>query len=167
MTIDTMTSGANRADRRAEAGADAARYLVPLGRALFAAIFLISAPAHFTAAGIGYAAQQGVPMPSLLVPISGLLALIGGLSVLLGYRARLGAWLLVLFLLPVTLLMHRFWEIPDAMTAQIQMVMFLKNLSLIGGALLIAYFGPGPLSLDAKRDGYGSAGPQLSSRNRA
>src|SRR5262245_21121618 len=71
--------------------ATATRFLVPLGRAFFAAIFLKSAPGHFTAQAIGYAAHQGVPLASILVPLSGVLAMLGGVSVLLGYRARLGA----------------------------------------------------------------------------
>ena len=75
----------------------------------------------------------------------------GGISILLGYRVRIGAWLLVLFLIPVTVMMHNFWAVSDPMMAQIQLAMFLKNLSLLGGALLLAYFGPGPLSLDAAR----------------
>ncbi len=126
------------------------RYLVPVGRALFAAIFLIAAPAHFTQQDIGYAAQQGVPWPQALVPFTGLLTMVGGLSVLLGYKAKLGAWALVLFLVPVTVIMHNFWAVQDPMMAQIQQVMFLKNVSMLGGALLVTYFGAGPVSLDAR-----------------
>jgi putative oxidoreductase len=77
------------------------------------------------------------------------IALVGGLSVLLGYHTRLGAWLLVIFLVPVTLVMHNFWSISDPMTLQIQKAMFMKNLAMIGGALVIGYFGADPLSLDA------------------
>ncbi|HYS19463.1 MAG TPA: DoxX family protein [Gemmatimonadales bacterium] len=128
------------------------RYLVPAGRVLFAAIFIAGAVGHFTQAEIGYAAYQGVPLAGVLVPASGLLALAGGLSVLLGYHARLGAWLLVLFLVPVTAVMHNFWVVKDPMMAQMQQAMFFKNLSLLGGSLLIAYFGAGPLSLDARRE---------------
>jgi putative oxidoreductase len=47
--------------------------------------------------------------------------------------------------------MHKFWGITDPMTAQIQMIMFMKNVSMLGGALLISQFGSGPLSLDARR----------------
>jgi putative oxidoreductase len=78
------------------------------------------------------------------------IAVVGGLSVLLGYRARLGAWLIVLFLIAVTPL-HNFWAVHDPMMAQIQMAMFMKNISMLGGALLISQFGAGPLSLDAQR----------------
>ena len=127
------------------------RYLALLGRAAFATIFLLTAFGHFSPQTIAYSAQQGVPLAGLLVPASGLLALAGGLSVLLGYRARLGAWALVLFLVPVTLTMHAFWTMSDPMTAQLHQAMFLKNVSMLGGALLIAYHGAGELSLDARR----------------
>jgi putative oxidoreductase len=68
-----------------------------------------------------------------------------------GYRTKLGAWIVVLFLVPVTLMMNKFWTVSDAMMAQIQMILFMKNVSMLGGALLISHFGAGPLSLDARR----------------
>jgi len=125
--------------------------IVLLGRLLFALIFLMSAPHHFTKAAIAYAAAQGVPLASVAVPLSGVLALLGALSIILGYRARLGAWLIVLFLVPVTLMMHKFWGVPDPRMAQTQMIMFMKNVSMLGGALLISQFGAGPFSIDARR----------------
>jgi putative oxidoreductase len=129
------------------------RYLVLLGRILYAAIFLMSGPTHFTAKTIAYAASHGVPLASLAVPLSGGIAIVGALSILIGYRARIGAWLLVLFLVPVTFTMHNFWAVADPMMAAMQKVMFMKNLSMLGAALLIAHFGAGPLSLDEERKG--------------
>lgn len=126
------------------------RLAVLAGRALFVAIFLMSAPMHFKGQTIAFAASQGVPFASLLVPFSGVLALLGGLSILLGYRARIGAWLIVLFLIPVTLMLHKFWGLADPAAAQMQMVMFMKNVSMLGAALMITHFGAGPLSLDAR-----------------
>jgi putative oxidoreductase len=102
----------------------------------------------FTSASIHYAAQQGVPAASLLVPLAGVLSLLGGLSVLVGFKARWGALLLVLFLVPVTLMMHNFWAVTDPQMAMVQRVNFFKNLGLLGGALIIAYFGAGPVSVD-------------------
>ena len=121
-----------------------------LGRFLFALIFLMSSPNHFSKQTIAYASSQGVPLASLAVPFSGILAFLGGLSILLGYRAKIGAWLIALFLIPVTLMMHKFWTVHDPMMAQMQMVMFMKNVAILGGALLITQFGAGPLSLDAR-----------------
>jgi len=91
-------------------------------------------------------------MAGLLVPASGILALVGGLSILLGYRAKMGAWLLVLFLVPVTVMMHNFWAVKDPLMAQMQMAMFLKNVTMLGGALLISQLGAGPWSFDARRN---------------
>lgn len=126
-------------------------YLVPVGRALFAAIFVVAALGHFSPQTIAYAAHQGVPLPQLAVPLSGLIAFAGGVSVLVGYRARVGAWLIVLFLVPVTLTMHAFWAVSDPTMIGIQQAMFMKNLSMLGAALLVAHFGAGPLSLDERR----------------
>jgi len=125
-------------------------YLVLLGRVLFSAIFLAAAPRHFTGEGIGHAAELGVPLARLTVPVSGALAIAGGLSVLLGYHARAGAWLLVAFLVPVTVMMHAFWRLDDPASVHTQQAMFMKNLAMLGAVLLIAYFGGGPLSLDAR-----------------
>jgi putative oxidoreductase len=125
------------------------KYAILTGRILFSAIFVMAGLGHFSGASIGYAAAQGVPLAQLAVPLSGVFALIGGLSVALGYKAKWGSWLLVAFLVPVTIAMHNFWAVQEPIMAQIQQVMFMKNLSMIGAALFIAYFGAGPSSLDA------------------
>jgi putative oxidoreductase len=121
-----------------------------LGRLLFALIFLMSAPMDFSSQTIAYAASQGVPFATIAVPLAGVIALAGGLSVLLGYRARIGAWLIVLFLAAVTPMMHNFWAVTDPTMHQMQFIMFLKNLSMLGGALFISQTGAGPWSLDAR-----------------
>jgi putative oxidoreductase len=122
--------------------------VVLLGRFLFASIFVMAGFNHFASQSIAYAASKGVPLASIAVPFSGVIALLGGLSILLGYRARIGAWLIVLFLAGVTPMMHQFWGVSDPMIQQIQMAMFMKNLAMLGGALLITQFGSGPWSLD-------------------
>lgn len=146
-----MSAGSTAIPYAAENTSAAKGAVVLLGRLFFGAIFLASGPNHFTKQAIGYAASQGVPMASILVPISGLLAIAGGLSIVLGYHAKIGAWLIALFLVPVTFLMHKFWTVSDPMMAQIQMIMFMKNIAMLGGALLISQFGAGPFSLDARR----------------
>jgi putative oxidoreductase len=127
------------------------RYLVPLGRFCFSLIFLMTPLGHFSRAYVGYAAQQGVPAAALLVPLSGVIATAGALSVTLGYKAKAGAWLLIVFLIPVTFMMHNFWAVPDPMMRGMQLALFMKNVSMFGAALLIAHFGAGPVSLDARR----------------
>jgi putative oxidoreductase len=73
--------------------------------------------------------------------------ILGALSLLLGFKARLGALLLFLFLIPVTLTFHNFWTYPPEQQQQ-QMILFMHNLTLMGGLVLVMTFGPGPLSLD-------------------
>ena len=124
--------------------------VVFVGRLLFVLIFLMAGFTHFAKQTIGFAASQGVPMASVFVPLSGIVAMFGALSILLGFRAKLGAWLIVIFLIGVTPL-HKFWGIADPMMQQMQMVMFMKNLAMLGGALLITQFGSGPWSLDGSK----------------
>ncbi len=126
------------------------KYVVLLGRILYSAIFITAGPGHFTAGTIGYAAAKGVPLASLAVPISGAMAILGGLSILLGFKAKYGAWLIVVFLVPITLMIHNFWTVADPMARQMQYLNFIKNVSMLGAALMITHFGSGPLSVDKK-----------------
>jgi putative oxidoreductase len=124
--------------------------VVFLGRLLFVLVFLMAGVTHFLKPTIGFAAAQGVPLASIVVPVSGILAALGALSVLLGYKAKMGGWLIAIFLIGVTP-MHKFWGISDPTLQQMQMVMFMKNLSMLGGALLISQFGSGAWSLDSRK----------------
>jgi len=126
---------------------DSMNIVVLIGRILFAGIFIAAAPRHFSAEGIRHAANLGVPLASILVPISGVMSLLGGLSVAAGYKTRLGACMIAAFLIPVTLMMHAFWKASDPVNVHTQQAMFMKNMSLLGAALLIAYFGGRPMAL--------------------
>lgn len=126
------------------------KYTALLGRILFSLIFVMAGISHFSKQMIEHAASQGIPLASIAVPLSGVIMLLGGLSIAFGYKAKWGAWLLVLFLVPSTVMMHNFWAVQDSMLAQMHQVMFMKNLSMLGAALLISYFGAGPLSLDGR-----------------
>ena len=139
-TVIPYRTGAQRVRRSAA---------VLAGRVLFSLIFILAGLNHFSKQTIAFAASQGVPLASVAVPLSGVIAVVGGLSILLGYRAKVGAWLIVLFLIGVTPL-HNFWAVHDPLMAQIQRVMFMKNISMLGGALLISQFGAGWFSLDAR-----------------
>jgi putative oxidoreductase len=147
-TMATAATFSNRSISTAAASQVSAP-VVFLGRLLFVLIFAMSGFTHFAHQTIAFAASQGVPMASVLVPVSGVISLLGALSILFGYRAKLGAWLIVIFLIGVTP-MHKFWGISDPMMQQMQMVMFLKNLTMLGGALLITQFGSGPWSIDKR-----------------
>src|ERR1051326_4646789 len=123
------------------------KYLVLLGRILYSSIFVMSAFGHFSSQTIGYAASVGVPFASIAVPLSGVMAILGGLSVAFGFKAKYGAVVLALFLIPVTFMMHNFWAVPDPMMGRMQQAMFFNDLGMLGSVYLISYFGSGPLSL--------------------
>jgi len=96
------------------------KYAALAGRQLFSMIFIISSAGHFSPQTVVWAASHHVPLSEFLVPLSGLMALAGGLSVLLGFHTRFGAWLLVSFLLPVTMMMHNFWAVAYPAISQIE-----------------------------------------------
>jgi putative oxidoreductase len=127
------------------------KYIALFGRILFSLIFVMASMGHFSKQTVEFAAAQGIPLASIAVPLSGIISLLGGLSIAFGYKAKWGAWLLVLFLAPVTFKLHNFWAVQDPMMAMMQQAMFMKNLSMLGGALLISYLGAGPFSLDARQ----------------
>lgn len=126
------------------------KFIALIGRILFSAIFITKSFEHFSRATIDWATKEGVPAASYLVPIAGVIALIGGLSILFGYKARFGAWLLVIFLIPTTLAMHKFWSADSVFAVTMHQYCFMKNVAMLGAALMIAYFGAGPISCDNK-----------------
>jgi putative oxidoreductase len=108
-------------------------------------------------------------MAGFLVPLAGIIALLGGASVLIGFRAKEGALLIVLYLAPVTLMIHRFWDVSAPAVASLQQIHFMKNVSMLGAAFLIAYFGSGPMSLEGwtkrrSRDRHGTKMIDLTSK---
>jgi putative oxidoreductase len=113
-----------------------------VGRILFALVFVASglmghlAKARETAQ---YARSQGAPAPELMVPLSGVVIIVGGLSVALGAYADLGALLLAGFCFSVAFFMHAFWREQDPQMQQNQMAHFMKNMAMVGGALVIFY----------------------------
>jgi len=76
----------------------------------------------------------------LLLILATSLELIGGLLLLLGVRERIGAALLLLMLIPTTILYHQFWFVESSLR-ELQQIMFLKNLGIIGGLILVLLHG--------------------------
>lgn len=76
-----------------------------------------------------------------------ILEIVAGLLILLGLFTRWAAFLLFLYLIPTTMIFHAFWQVPDA-EKHLQMVMFFKNVNILGGLLYIVTFGAGNLSFD-------------------
>lgn len=133
-----------------------------LGRIFLSAIFLLSGVSKITdiEGTKGYMASRNMPEAYIGILLIGAIAfeLAGGAAVLIGFQTRLGAALLILFLIPTTLIFHNWWTFPPE-EQQLQMIMFLKNLAIFGGLWLLVAFGPGTMSFDVGRSGPGSPPP--------
>ena len=81
-------------------------------------------------------------MPSSVLPAAVILQLVGGLSVFLGFQARIGAVLLIVFVIPAAVKMHNFWKVtgPERTT---QKTLFMKDVAILGGLLLLLATGAG------------------------
>ena len=112
-----------------------------VGRILFAFMFVASGLNHLTKAEAmaGYAAYKKVPAPKLANLLSGVLMILGGLSIIVGVYADLGAVVLAVLLVAMAVKMHDFWN-AQGEAKQPEMIGFMKNISMAGGALfLFAY----------------------------
>ena len=122
-----------------------------VGRILIAAIFVISGTSKLadpTQTAV-YMTSAGIPAAHSLAIVAGLGELLGGLMLMFGFLTRIGALGLALFLIPTTLLFHRFWAL-TGQEAQMQLVNFLKNMAIMGGLYGYVAFGAGRFSIDAK-----------------
>ena len=110
-----------------------------LGRILFGGYFIFNGFNHFKMLEMmaGYAQSKGAPVPKISVACSGLLLLLGGASVLFDVFPVAGFIALILFLLPVTLIMHAFWKVQDPTAKMHEMVNFMKNVALLGAVLIL------------------------------
>ena len=109
-----------------------------VGRIIVGAFYLFNAFNHFTRLSqmAGFAASKHVPVPEAAVFVSGVLLAIAGLSLLLGVYPRIGAAAAVLFLVPVSVMMHAFWNDADASARMMDMINFTKNFALVGSTLM-------------------------------
>ena len=98
----------------------------------------------------GYIGSVGLPAPMLLAVAAGVLELGAGLLIIVGWQARWAGLALAAFTLVATMLFHNFWAMP-ADQQMMQQLMFMKNVSVVGGLLFVFAFGAGSLSLDARR----------------
>lgn len=98
----------------------------------------------------GYIASMGLPMPTLLAAAAGVVEVLGALLLIVGWQARWAALALAGFTVLATFIFHAFWSLPKDQQ-MMQQLMFMKNLSVIGGLLMVFAFGAGALSLDRRR----------------
>jgi putative oxidoreductase len=121
------------------------------GRILISVMFLISG--FFKVGGyaqiVGYATALHLPMPGVAIAAAAAVELGCGLAVLAGFKTRFAAWLLFLYLIPVTYFFHNFWAV-QGQEQQVQMINLLKNVTIMGGLLVLSVNGAGAYSVDGK-----------------
>ncbi len=122
-----------------------------VARVLLSAIFLMSGVGKiFDFSGAtAYMEANGMPLAALFLVGAIVFEIVGGLFILLGYKAQIGALMLVIFLIPTTLIFHNFWGVAEEMQ-QAETIQFMKNLAIMGGLLMVLSFGPGSMSLEKK-----------------
>jgi putative oxidoreductase len=122
------------------------------GRILLSVIFLWSGYSKLTgwSASAGFMASKGMPMVPVLLAGAIFVEIVGGLCLLVGFQARIVAWVLFLYLIPATLIFHNFWVL-QGMERHGMLAHFMKNLAIMGGLLMAAANGAGPLSVDSSR----------------
>jgi putative oxidoreductase len=120
-----------------------------IGRFLIAAIFLTSGIAKLTdtPATVAHMVKIGIPYADTLALVAGAAEVLGAISLVLGLLTRAGAFGLILFMIPTTLIFHAFWNYQGEAHMQ-QMVNFMKNVAIIGGLAALAGLGAGRFSVD-------------------
>ncbi len=121
-------------------------------RVLMALLFLI---AGFGKIGgfegtVGYIASKGLPLPQLGAVIAVVVEFLGAIALIVGFQTRLVAFIMAVFTVAAGVFFHNYWAMP-AEQVYVNQIMFMKNLSIAGGLLMMSAFGAGALSMDAKR----------------
>ena len=125
---------------------------VVIARILLALMFVLAGFGKLTGleGTAGYIASKGLPLPMVLAVATGVLELVAGVLLIVGWQARWAALALAAFTVLASLLFHNFWAMPKDQQFM-QQLMFMKNLAITGGLLFVFAFGPGSLSLDARK----------------
>jgi putative oxidoreductase len=122
-----------------------------LGRLLMSVMFITSGFGKL----VGFTAtahmieSKGVPLPVIAAAFAVLIELGGGLAILFGWKTRWTALAFVVFLIVITPIFHGFWTMEGA-ARQANQINFMKNLTILGGFLVLAAFGPGRYSIDSR-----------------
>jgi putative oxidoreductase len=148
VSATTYADNYARTDVRAAAGVNDA--LLAIGRILIAIIFVSSGIEKFmdlshTASTI---ASKNLPYPDILAVLTATLEAVGGLMVIFGWQTRLFALALAVFTAVAGYFFHDFWNLPPGPQHSDMMIHFMKNVSIIGGFLMLCAVGAGRYSLD-------------------
>lgn len=126
-------------------------FVMLLGRICLSAIFILAGVGKFMDfhGTAEYMASKGLTMIPVFLYAAAILEIVGGLSLLLGLKVRWGATILMLFVVSATVIFHDFWNVTDPILQKLQMIMFMKNLAILGGLLYVVSCGAGGCACDA------------------
>jgi len=114
----------------------------PIGRLLIAILFIMAGIGKITNYAGTQAYMESMGVSGQLIPLVIALELIGGMAILLGWHTRVAAWLLAGFTLLTAVIFH------SNFSDQMQMILFMKNLSITGAFLMLIHHGPGAYAID-------------------
>ncbi len=123
-----------------------------VGRLLLALLFLPAGIGKITgfAGTVGYITSAGLPMPTVGAVIALTVEIVGGLALITGFGTRIAALVLAVFTLVASVFFHNYWAVP-ADQQFVQQLLFFKNIAVVGGLLVLAAWGAGAWSIDARR----------------
>ena len=120
-----------------------------IARIVMSIMFITSGIGKLVGVGptVDHIAEKGVPLPEIAAVIAILIEVGGGLAVLFGWKTRWAALAYVVFLIVITPIFHNFWTMEGA-ARMANNINFMKNVTILGGFLLLYAFGPGKYSVD-------------------
>ncbi len=120
---------------------DAGSWILLFGRILFALTFAVVSGAGFHVAksqmAVGFSRQMGFPFPAIAGWPTGLWLIAGGLSIALGVYADVGALMIIAFVIPAAWWFHAYWKVEDENQKQMAQILFWRNVTFVGAALII------------------------------
>lgn len=124
-----------------------------VGRIMLGSVFIITGMVRISqwAPSVDYLSDKGIPIVPVLLAVALALQFIAALFVLTGFMARAGAIVLALLTVPATLIFHSYWTYPAGIEQQTQALLFLKNMAICGGLMVVACLGPGPIALELRK----------------
>jgi len=121
-----------------------------IGRMVLAWFFLSQAltSAHHWHASVLMLAMYHVPSPQLMEALSVIIMIVGSLALIAGFNARVGALLLFVYMIIISVVMHPYWRIADVTVRSADYEIFARNIAIAGGLLILVGAGPGPFAVD-------------------
>jgi putative oxidoreductase len=98
---------------------------------------------------VAFMGSEGAPLPAIAAAIAVFMELFVGVILLVGFYTRPLAFIFIFFVLGTAVIGHHYWNMTGAARAG-NMIQFYKNVSIMGGLLLLSVSGAGKYSIDRR-----------------